>query len=576
MISVRNQIRHLTGLLRSSMLLTLLVLPMLSQVPGNTVMLHSSTRLVQLSVIANDKSGHPLTDLVRDGFEVYDQGKLQQIRIFTKESMPSEAAPERKPADGNSLGRTFTNMAEARSGPGAVTIILIDSLNTKWVNQAYARQQIIKFLSQIRPDDHIAIYSMGFGGFRVLHDFTQDASGLVSELASWKGEAKAQALPEDSSAQPDMGRQLGQWLKGTSPDFIQSQLMGDSDRFGPVQSLRILTAIANQLAGIPGRKNLIWISEGFPLIDWSSLVDVAYGAEATEQMSRTPGAPPPGFGMADPGSFHDEMAAAMRVISDNNVAVYPVDALCLFEPFATADGKSSATAGMKALAGIHARQNAMDDIAKRTGGKAFYESNDLKGAIRMAMDDSKTTYTLGFYPDSVQLNGKFHSLKVRVVGRSDVRLRYRLGYIDSPEPAKRDSDRRIRLERAAWSPLDANGIALSAKIEPVDSSDGIHRNRLLLKINASDLSFQRGSERAAEADILFEQKDERGRQLDVVEQLLRVTVDSNHYEEILRTGITFNRDFTLNPNTSSLRVVVGDAGTDRLGSISIPHAGLLP
>lgn len=551
-------------------------LPLFSQGSETAVTLRSNTRLVQLDVIAEDKKGRPVDNLQRGNFAIYDQGRLQQIRIFTRDSIDAGAvSPQPHSAAGS--GGTFTNMAEARSGPGALTIVLIDSLNTKWENQAYAREQIVKFLRQIHPDDHIAIYSMGFGGFRVLHDFTQDAAGLIAELASWKGEVKAQAPPEDHSAQPDVGRQLAQWLKGTSPDYIQSQLMGDSDRFGPVQSLRILTAIANQLAGIPGRKNLIWVSEGFPLIDWSSLVDVAYGVEAEEQMSRTFGAPPRGFGMADPGSFHDEMAAAMRAISDNNVAIYPVDALCLFEPFANTDGKSSTTVGMKALVSIHARQNAMDVVAKRTGGKAFYETNDLKYAIRKAMDDSKTTYTLGFYPDSIQQNGKFHQLKVAVVGRPDVRLRYRQGYVDSPEPSRDESARRIRLENAAWSPLDANAIALSATIEPAPVSVGPDPSeRLRLKINPSDLRFTESAMvRVGEADVFVIQRDEHGKQLDAIEQVVRAEVSPNRYDEMARNGILFTRDFTLNRNTSMLRIVVGDAHSDRLGSIRISRAELV-
>jgi hypothetical protein len=232
---------------------------------------------------------------------------------------------------------------------------------------------------------------------------------------------------------------------------------------------------------------------------------------------------------------------------------------------------------MKALAGIQARQNGMDVIAKRTGGKAFYETNDLKHAIRMAMDDSKTTYTLGFYPDSVQLNGKFHPLKVGVVGRPNVRLHYRQGYIDSPEPSRDERARRVRLENAAWSPLDANAIALSAKVERIQASVGaVPALRLQLKVNPSDLRFaESGVARVAEADVFVIQKDERGKQLDAIEQVVRVEVSPNRYEEIVRNGILFSRDFDLNRNTSLLRIVVGDAHSDRLGSMSIPRADLI-
>lgn len=155
----------------------------------------------------------------------------------------------------------------------------------------------------------------------------------------------------------------------------------------------------------------------------------------------------------------------------------------------------------------------MDEIAKRTGGKAFYETNDLKNAIRLAMDDSKTTYTLGFYPNPVEFNGKFRTLKVRVVGRSDVRLRYREGYIELPEPSRNESGRRARLQNAAWSPLDANAIGLSAKIEPVQEIGGADRlEHLQLKINSPNLSFlERDTAHVAETDIVVVQKTSAGR-----------------------------------------------------------------
>jgi VWFA-related protein len=348
---------------------TIVVPALCAQTLDSGPVLHSNTRLIEVDVVAEDKKGHPVLDLTRDNFEVYDQGKIQKLRIFTKNSLESSQPSYTKASDlKNGAGMSFTNMAESRSGPGAVTIILIDSLNTKWVNQVYAREQVIKFLRQIKPDDHIAIYSMGFGRFRIFHDFTQDASELVRKLGTWNGEVKGQEVSQDSISQTDMGQELGDWLKGKSPDFVQSQHMGNADRFGTEQSLKILAAVARQLASIPGRKNLIWISEGFPLVDWSSLADVVYGQAESTGKARE---------MAAPNAFHLEMMMAMREISDQNVAIYPVDALCLFNPFFNTSAQDSSAVGLKALAGIHAREQAMDEIAKRTGGRAFYESNDL-------------------------------------------------------------------------------------------------------------------------------------------------------------------------------------------------------
>jgi VWFA-related protein len=137
---------------------------------------------------------------------------------------------------------------------------------------------------------------------------------------------------------------------------------------------------------------------------------------------------------AEPRSFASETAIAMRAISDDNVAIYPIYAGCLYSPFYSASSENPHAAGMKELVGgIHAREEAMDEIAKKTGGRAYYERNDLKNALREALDESKASYTLGFYPDSDQFNGKFRVVKVKVAGRSGIRLRYRQGYLDSPQ-----------------------------------------------------------------------------------------------------------------------------------------------
>ena len=428
-------------------------LPQFGQISENAVTLRSNTRLVQLDVIAVGKKGHPVANLARDNFEIYDEGKLQEIRIFTRDSLQGGLASTLVSSGGDGRGTVFTNMAEARSGPAAVTIILIDSLNTKWINQAYARQQIVRFLLQIRPDDHIAIYSMGFGGFHVLHDFTQGASDLVAKLASWNGEVHAAS--QDSSSRPDIGQQLGDWLNGKSPDFVQSQMLGDSSHSATMQSLRMLTAIANQLASIPGRKNLIWISEGFPLVNWGTIISAVYGpTDETAKMSRrkTSTQMEDARRSAEPNSYYAELSSALRAISDDNVAIYPVDAMGLDNPAYNADKAFPSSMSTLDFQEVHARQNVMEDIAKRTGGTAFYETNDLQHAIRVAMNDSKMTYTLGFYPESAELRGKFHTFKVRVVGRSDMRLHYRQGYFDSPEPPRDESQRRLRLEKCRLEP----------------------------------------------------------------------------------------------------------------------------
>src|SRR5262249_3691066 len=135
--------------------------------------LRVSTRLVQVNALVEDKSGNPVADLTREDFILTEKGQPQTISLFSMESSrPPETA---KPLPPN----TFTNRSEYRAGtPPSVTAVLLDGLNTRFQDQAYAKTQIIKFLEQLQPHDRVALYALGTR-LRVLHDFTSDAAPLL-------------------------------------------------------------------------------------------------------------------------------------------------------------------------------------------------------------------------------------------------------------------------------------------------------------------------------------------------------------------------------------------------------------
>ena len=82
--------------------------------------------------------------------------------------------------------------------------------------------------------------------------------------------------------------------------------------------------------------------------------------------------------------------------------------------------------------GIVAAQSMMLDVATNTGGRAFF-SNDIAGDIQRALDDSQVTYRLGYYPQGLTQDGAFHTVKVKLSGRANVRLGYRQGYFDAKD-----------------------------------------------------------------------------------------------------------------------------------------------
>ena len=130
----------------------LLATALQAQAPEDVV-IRTTTRLVQINVIVT-KHGAPVPGLKKEDFQVFDNGKRQEIRQFSEDTravLPAAAEP--LPPG------TFTNQLEQRSGtPAGVTAILLDGVNTTFNDQSYARLQVIKFLQQIKPEDRIATF----------------------------------------------------------------------------------------------------------------------------------------------------------------------------------------------------------------------------------------------------------------------------------------------------------------------------------------------------------------------------------------------------------------------------------
>lgn len=538
---------------------------------GSQVTLRSVTRLVQITVVAQDHQGHPVTDLGRDDFLLFDSGEPREIKVFTVDRGdrgPSAVAV----AGAGASEHVFTNTAPERSGATGVTVILLDSLNTEWTDQSLAIRNVIRFLSQVHPDDHIAVYSIGQTGFRVLHDFTTDASGLVARLASWNGE-----IPRANDR--DMGDQLASVLNqtGAADSVTLTPLPVTRARTSESNAtLAVMETLANRLAGIPGRKNVIWISNGFPMVEWGNLAKAAMSngkpilyrsldpRNTSDTVTDTIG---------DSQQFAPPMDRAMHILNGANVAIYPIESRGLRTYMPLPGGRASAPDRAQLGTPLDALddqgdQQAMQKIAQRTGGRAFTLNNDLLGAIHTAIDDSRVTYTLGFYPASAPQDGKFHPVSINLAARHGVTLRYRRGYLDPPDTPGDLKQRKNDLEQAALSPLDANAIPLTARL----SLSTLERNyNLNLNISLSGLNLQpEGETWSGEVDVFLLQRDQRGQELGRVNETITLGLKQASYERLLKTGALYRHEITLHPQTQVVRVVVRDARSGDLGSLTIP------
>jgi VWFA-related protein len=180
-------------------------------------------------------------------------------------------------------------------------------------------------------------------------------------------------------------------------------------------TLEALRQVARRLSAAPGRKNLVWLSNGFPL-------SIGYD----DLSARGPLA-----------SFEDEAHEIAGALEEANVAIYPVQTGGLRGVRAfSAEQSDPAPAAARAERKVEQAKQAMRLLAERTGGRAYYDTNGLAAAILDAAGDGRSCYTLGFRPDHDRWDGRFRSIRVRI-DRRGVRVRTRRGYHARPAAGER-------------------------------------------------------------------------------------------------------------------------------------------
>lgn len=509
------------------------------------------TRLVQVNVIVQDKKGDPVTGLKKEDFTLLDGGQPQHIAFFSEQATRvfTAGAPGAPPAP---PPNTFSNRFEEKTGvPTSVTVILLDALNTHFNDMAYARAQVVKFLKQLQPQDRVALY--GFNGkVVVLHDFTSDAGSILRALNKSQNTESPQLVASESADNPsDSGdADIDAWLNGANQRVADFYTINRVD-----QTAEAIEAIANHLSGLPGRKNLIWVSGSFPF-------QIGYDA--------------PIGGTDERRTFGEEVEAAAQALNNANLAIYPVDARGLIAPPMNINrpgpaGRGAARPNAGRISPAPQNFDTMNILADRTGGRAFYNTNDINNAIRHAVDDSRVTYVIGYYPSHNDWDGKFREIKIES-RQSGLHLRYRRGYFAIPDSAISSSQKARMMADAIHTTLESTDLGLDIHADPVDVP-GARSVKARVLVSPGQMSFTQSGEHFTDnIEVIWLQLGADGRILDDTAQTLRLNIPRETFDKVTREGLSFSGTVPLKNETTQLRLVARDTGSGAIGSVNIPLA----
>jgi VWFA-related protein len=488
----------------------------------------TTTRLIEVSVVVVDRDGNPVTNLGREDFTLTEDRVKQPIGIFQVSDTRPAVGPTTAPLPIEEV-RTFSNRVEQSSG--ATTVILFDRLNAAFDSQWFARKHVDNYLKASRAGDRFALYVLD-GPLRVLHDFTTDHALLRKALDQYSARSSAHYDASNEPPAPVPAGGIAVWL--ADPSGNMAEFFTERRTWQTFDALR---ALAGHLSGIGGRKSVVWLSEAFVMPD---------------RLGRP--------------EFLFRMRQATRALNDAHVTLYPVDARGLVGAQTASGGRVTFTT----FAGVRGNIETMEVVADETGGRAFANSNALDLSIRRAVDDSRFTYLLGYYPSDTKWDGRFRTISVEVK-RKGLTVRHRRGYVAAAVPATDERARTAALREALQGPLQSTKVGLQVSTERLGDS----QVNLMVRIDPATLRLERdGTGWRGAVDLLFADvsRNRIGTISDTAK--LGITLSDEGRVRASREWLPVARTISLRPETFQIRVVARDVASGDVGSIVIPASQL--
>ncbi|MGA8311063.1 MAG: VWA domain-containing protein, partial [Terriglobales bacterium] len=359
-------------------------------------------------------------------------------------------------------------------------------------------------------------------------------------------------------------------------DFQNIQLAYVLDR-RVATTVSAMRALARILGGIPGRKSVIWVTAAFPF----SLIPENRDVSSEELAESLPSVNQLGLSTRAGGAIAgverqghaQEIREASAQLASAQVAIYPVDARGLMSGMeATIDDvaarqvDSMTDAAQLRMSDATASQETMREVARETGGIAYINQNEIKEGIVVAMADSASSYTLGYYPEDKKWDGKYRSVKVKL-NRDGLDTRYRRGYF-----AIDPTSLKTNPEQGAVEALQDNApdtlVTFSAQVKPAASGKlGVDFLVDARTLSAEDVS---GGNKKFNMVLYAAIFAPDGKMLG--SQSLRVdqAFDVATYQQIVGKGMLLHMDLNLPPGKNELRMAVRDNRTGNTGTLTAP------
>lgn len=560
---------------------------------------------VKLDVVVKDKKGRPVKDLKEGDFEVYEDGSPQRIQSFSFVATELSAGGNADRKDDKSGTTTPATATPPRTTTPGITALVFDRLSpdarnlARKAGLAYAQEGMAggDFTGVFGIDQSLRTYQSFTDNTEMVRQAIERATGaststytsssartrdlsdrsiaLDQQIASSQSDAMSAGSGRDAAGASAAGQAAGQ--AAAEQKFIEMEtsmaeqfqiLERDQQGYATINSL---LAVIGPMRRLPGRKTLIFFSEGLAL--------------------------PP----AVQAKFPAVISAANRA----NVAIYAIDAAGLRIEGGTAEaareinslasrrlqqvgrGNDNGTSGpyMRALERNEDLlrldpRGGLSVLAEETGGFLIHDTNDLAAGVRRINDDMHGYYMITYVPNNNDYNGRFRQINVKL-SHASYEVQARKGYyavesvgqlpvLDYEAPA-------LAAAQKARSEPNAFPFRAGALSFPATNRTGLAL--VLAEAPLSAFTFARNNDKktySADFSIVGLIKDQSGQTIQKLSQHYPLGGPVDSLEGAKKGQLLFYRETQLPPGSYTVQLTAYDASTGktsvRTSSLEIPTA----
>ncbi len=367
--------------------------------------------VVNLDVYVTDKKGQPLTGLKKEDFQVFEDGKPVEISNFFAESRGTEPASPASSGPGPSVAPERPVSQRLR------LVVFVDDVNLTPANRMRILQSVGHFLhAELKPGDEVMLVRYD-QQLSIRRQFTSDLKVVdadIEEILKLPSDVRHYEKSLADAIQKINFSRSGGEMVGTVVEGAISSWAGEESIMAQ-GSLDALDSVVSWLAGVPGRKAILYVSDGLPLTPGLDLFTIyaraPQGSSSTEHIDEM---------TAQKFDLTTRFRQLTSHASRNRVTFYPI------ESFGTRRMDSS----LFESAALANRQAGVRFLAEDTGGRALVNAADVPGALAKVSEDFETYYSIGYQPRRPGDEAE-HKIEVKVKARG-AQVRYRQWYRDKP------------------------------------------------------------------------------------------------------------------------------------------------